>query len=75
MKSSPLNGVSSEGLTTTVFPAATAAGIFMASEMSGPFQVMMIPTTPYGWARVYPSSESWTGLPVRSPWTLSAQPA
>ena len=27
-------------------PAASAAGIFIASEMSGPFQVMMTPITP-----------------------------
>ena len=46
MNSSAENGVSSEGLHTTVQPAASAAGIFMASEMSGPFQVMMMPTTP-----------------------------
>ena len=46
MNSSAENGVSSEGLHTTVHPAASAAGIFMASEMSGPFQVMMMPTTP-----------------------------
>jgi hypothetical protein len=44
--SSPVNGVSSDGFTMTVLPAATAGGTLWASEMSGPFQVMMIPMTP-----------------------------
>ena len=44
--STELSGVISDGLTTTVLPAASAAGIFIASEISGPFQVMMTPITP-----------------------------
>jgi hypothetical protein len=48
MNSSPLNGVSSLGLITTVFPAASAAGTFMAMDISGAFQVMIIAITPYG---------------------------
>ena len=52
MNNSPEKGVISDGLTTTVFPAASAAGIFIANETSGPFHVMMIPITPYGWCRV-----------------------
>jgi hypothetical protein len=42
MDSSPLNGVSSLGLITTVLPAASAAGTFMAIDISGAFQVMII---------------------------------
>ena len=52
MNSSPVNGVSSDGFTTTALPAATIAGTFMAIESSGAFQVMMAPITPYGWASV-----------------------
>ena len=48
MKCSMAYGVSSDGLTTTVLPAASAGMTFMPTETSGPFQVMMIPTTPYG---------------------------
>ena len=48
MNSSPVNGVSSLGLITTVLPAANAAGAFIAMDMSGAFQVMTSPTTPYG---------------------------
>jgi len=49
---SAAKGVSSDGFTTTVFPAAKAAGIFIVSEGRGPFHVMITPITPYGWARV-----------------------
>src|SRR3984957_17851449 len=52
MNSSAEKGVSSDGLQTTVQPAASAAGIFMASEIRGPFQVMMMPMTPYGSSNV-----------------------
>ena len=41
-------GVSSDGFSTTVFPAASAGISFMPTETTGPFQVRMIPTTPYG---------------------------
>ena len=43
MKCSVAYGVSSDGLTTTVLPAASAGITFMPTETSGPFQVMMIP--------------------------------
>ena len=42
------NGVSSEGLTTTVFPAARAGITFMPIDTSGPFHVMMMPITKPG---------------------------
>ena len=48
MKCSVAYGVSSDGLTTTVLPAASAGITFMPIDTSGPFHVMMIPITPYG---------------------------
>jgi hypothetical protein len=41
-------GVSSDGLSTTVLPAASAGISFMPTENSGLFHVMMTATTPYG---------------------------
>jgi hypothetical protein len=42
-----VNGVNSGGLTTTVFPAASAGGSFIVSDVSGPFPVMMaVPPEP-----------------------------
>ena len=46
MKCSVAYGVSSDGFITTVFPAASAGMTFIPTETSGPFHVMMIPTTP-----------------------------
>ena len=46
MKYSPVNGVSSDGLTTTVLPAARIAGTFMLSEKIGAFHVMIAAITP-----------------------------
>ena len=40
--------MSSDGLRTTVFPAASAGITFIPTENSGLFQVMMTATTPYG---------------------------
>ena len=48
MKCSVAYGVSSDGLITTVLPAARAGMTFMPIDTIGPFHVMMIPTTPYG---------------------------
>ena len=48
IKCSVAYGVSSDGFMTTVFPAASAGINFMPTETTGPFQVRMIPTTPYG---------------------------
>jgi hypothetical protein len=47
-KSSGAKGVSSGGFTTTVLPAASAAGTFMAIEDSAAFHVVIAPITPYG---------------------------
>ena len=43
-----MSGVNSAGLSTTVFPAASAGAIFQASISSGKFQGMICPTTPTG---------------------------
>ena len=45
---SAVSGVNSAGLSTTVFPAASAGAIFQASIRSGKFQGMICPTTPTG---------------------------
>ena len=46
MKCSVAYGVSSDGLITTVFPAASAGMTFIPTDTNGPFHVRMIPTTP-----------------------------
>jgi hypothetical protein len=43
---SAVSGVSSEGLMTTVLPAASAGPIFQLVNMSGKFQGTICPTTP-----------------------------
>ena len=46
--SSAVSEVNSAGLSTTVFPIASAGAIFQASISSGKFQGMICPTTPTG---------------------------
>ena len=46
--SSAVTGVSSDGLTTAVQPAARAGASFQVSRASGEFHGMMAPTTPTG---------------------------
>ncbi|MCY1396290.1 hypothetical protein D3C76_1390490 [compost metagenome] len=46
--SSALSGVSSEGLSTRVQPAASAGATFHAAISSGKFHGMIAPTTPTG---------------------------
>ena len=50
-KRSAVSGVVSAGLSTTVFPAASAGAIFHASMSSGKFQGMIWPATPSGLGR------------------------
>ena len=45
---SAVTGVSSDGLTTAVQPAASSGASFQVSRNSGEFQGMMAPTTPTG---------------------------
>ena len=45
---SAVSGVNSAGLSTTVFPAASAGATFHASMCRGKFQGMICPTTPTG---------------------------
>jgi hypothetical protein len=42
------SGVISAGLSTTVFPAASAGAIFQLVNMSGKFHGTICPTTPIG---------------------------
>src|SRR4029079_4464067 len=48
-----VNGVTSDGLATTVFPAASAGAIFQVNRYSGRFHGEMQPTTPSGWRKVH----------------------
>ena len=45
---SDVSGVSSAGLKTTVFPAASAGPIFQLVNISGKFHGTICPTTPTG---------------------------
>ena len=54
-KRSAVSGVYSAGLSTTVFPAASAGATFQASMSSGKFQGMIWPATPTG---SYPGNSS-----------------
>ena len=45
-------GVTSEGLATTVLPAASAGAIFQVNRYSGRFHGEIVATTPSGWRRV-----------------------
>jgi hypothetical protein len=58
-----LDGVSSDGFTTAVQPAASAKGSFWLTIRNGKFQGQMIPATPIGSFRTSPSmsgpSELW----------------
>ncbi len=69
------NGVISAGLTITQLPAASAGATFIASEISGPFQVMTMPTTPIGSGIVYENSPRVSKVESSCPSILSAQPA
>ena len=60
-----MSGVDSAGLSTTVFPAASAGAIFQESMSSGKFQGMICPATPSGRGRRFGKAYS----------SLSAQPA
>ena len=46
--SSAVTGVSSDGFTTAVHPAASSGASFQVSSSSGEFHGMMAPTTPTG---------------------------
>jgi len=59
------SGVVSAGLSTTVFPAASAGAIFQASISSGKFHGMIWPATPSGLGVRFGKAYS----------SLSAQPA
>lgn len=63
-KASAVSGVVSAGLSTTVFPVASAGATFQASISSGKFHGMTCAATPSG--RALPSP-AWA--------SLSAQPA
>ena len=45
-------GVTSDGLATTVLPAARAGAIFQVNRYRGRFHGEIVPTTPSGWRRV-----------------------
>ena len=45
----PPNGVTSDGLATTVLPAIRAWTDALSVRMNGPFQGVITPTTPSGW--------------------------
>src|SRR5690606_20838697 len=47
-----VRGVTSDGLATTVLPAASAGAIFQVNRYSGRFHGLMQPTTPSGRRRV-----------------------
>ena len=64
-KRSAVSGVVSAGLSTTVFPAASAGATFHASISSGKFHGMIWPATPSGRGRRFGNAYS----------SLSAQPA
>ena len=66
------SGVSSAGLSTTVFPQASAGPSFHEAMLSGKFQGVIRPTTPSGSRKVM-STPPPTG--IVSPWCLSTAPA
>ena len=63
--SSAVSGVVSAGLSTTVFPVASAGAIFHAAISSGKFHGMIWPATPIGLGERFGNAYS----------SLSAQPA
>ncbi len=66
------SGVSSAGLSTTVFPQASAGPSFQLAMFRGKFQGTISPTTPSG-SRKVRSTPPPTG--IVSPWNLSTAPA
>src|SRR5512144_282923 len=66
------NDVFSAGLSTTVFPQASAGAIFQTASISGKFHGVMAPTTPTGSRSVYVNAFSATG--IVSPVTLPDHP-
>ncbi|MNS79401.1 hypothetical protein D3C72_1130550 [compost metagenome] len=75
---SAVSGVSSDGLSTTVQPAASAGATFHSAMASGKFHGTMAATTPTGSRRVY-VTHCAPGMPMElsSVWpsSLVAQPA
>ena len=67
-----VSGVSSDGLSTTVFPQASAGPSFQLAMRSGKFQGVMSPTTPSGSWKVMATPPA-TG--IVSPTCLSTLPA
>jgi len=47
-----VTGVTSDGLATTVLPAASAGAIFQVNRYSGRFHGEIVATTPSGWRNV-----------------------
>ncbi len=58
-KRSAVSEVNSAGLSTTVFPIASAGAIFQASISSGKFHGMIWPITPTGMRSGSSRSMSW----------------
>ena len=67
-------GVTSDGLATTVLPAARAGNSFQPSRPSGVFHGVMAATTPIGSRTVY-VVKFGNGAPIVWPWSCSARPA
>ena len=67
-------GVTSEGLATTVLPAASAGNSFQPRRPSGVFHGVMAATTPIGSRTVY-VVKFGNGAPIVWPWSCSARPA
>ena len=68
------SGVSSEGLTTTQLPAASAGAIFNSAMLSGKFHGTMRPQTPSG-SRSVKSNKVLSETSSVSPDRPSRQPA
>ena len=69
-----LSGVSSEGLTTTEHPAASAAAAFLVIMASGKFHGVMAAHTPTGW-RVAKTLVSRSCVGITSPYARLASSA
>ena len=66
--------MNSEGLTTTVQPAANAGASFQLVKVRGEFHGVMIATTPLGSNFVY-AKTPFLSLGITAPSILSASPA